>query len=351
MTLSVFTKYSRIGASSRLRSYQYFDIDNFNAKIFPLYGDSYITYKYNNNKTAWWLVLASYMRRLVDLMRVNSDSVIMVEKELFPWLPWWFERPFYRNAKVIVDIDDAVFHYYEGSLVRFFLGRKFFGLFKRADVVLAGNEYLKQNAIKYGANKVMLFPTVVSIDRYFVQAANIHSSEVAEIVWIGTPYTQTYLIEIMKALEIVYSKVPFKLKVIGANAAEYLKRPFVEIVPWSEASEITEISKSDVGIMPLPDKPFERGKCGYKLIQYMACGLPVIASPVGVNTSLISEGVNGFLCSSESDWINALASLLLDRDLRRRYGEYGKSLVKKQFSLERQRCDLKAILDQLSESK
>lgn len=347
--LAIFTKYSRIGASSRLRSYQYFDNGCVAPRIFPLYGDSYIKYKYKNNKSAWWLVFFAYLRRLVDLTKINSDCVVIVEKELFPWLPWWFERIFYRNAKVVIDIDDAVFHYYERPFLSFFLGKKFFGIFKRANVVLAGNEYLKLRAIEFGAKRVVLFPTVVSVGRYFKEATSSKSPGLVEIVWIGTPYTQNYLIEVINALDAIYTNFNFKLKVIGAKAVDYLERPFVEIVSWTEESEIAQISQSDIGIMPLPDKPFERGKCGYKLIQYMACGLPVVASPVGVNTSLVHEGANGFLCSTESEWVNALSKLLLDKDLRVRYGQYGKSLVSKQFSLERQRENLFEIISYLGE--
>ena len=105
-------------------------------------------------------------------------------------------------------------------------------------------------------------------------------------------------------------------------------------MPWSEASEISSLQTLDVGVMPLTDGLFERGKCGYKLIQYMACGLPVVASPVGVNKELVKHGVNGFLADSTEDWMQALKTLCNDPALRERMGAAGRRLVEEHYSLE-----------------
>ena len=107
-----------------------------------------------------------------------------------------------------------------------------------------------------------------------------------------------------------------------------------EHVPWTEAAEVAAIAEFDVGIMPLADEPWERGKCGYKLIQYMACGLPVVASPVGVNRQIVEHGVNGFLAETPTQWDEALRTLLADPALRQRMGQAGRQKVERQFSLQ-----------------
>jgi hypothetical protein len=106
-----------------------------------------------------------------------------------------------------------------------------------------------------------------------------------------------------------------------------------EIQPWSEATEVDSIHSFDVGIMPLPDEPFERGKCGYKLIQYMGCGIPVIASPVGVNLQIVDPGQNGFIASSHEEWVHAFEVLESDRELRLRMGKAGRQKVEQEYSL------------------
>jgi hypothetical protein len=108
----------------------------------------------------------------------------------------------------------------------------------------------------------------------------------------------------------------------------------LEILPWAEDTEVTLIQSMDIGVMPLPDTPWTRGKCGYKLIQYMACGLPVVASPVGVNRDIVEHGVNGFLAESDDEWRAAVDALLNDADLRRRMGAAGRKKVEEQYSLQ-----------------
>jgi glycosyltransferase involved in cell wall biosynthesis len=122
--------------------------------------------------------------------------------------------------------------------------------------------------------------------------------------------------------------------VVGAgHAAEGDTFPGMELREWSEASEIADVQAMDIGIMPLLDRPFERGKSGYKLIQYMACGLPVVASPVGVNSEIVAEGLNGFLAANNDGWRQALSTLIGEPGMRRRFGQVGRKLAVKSFSL------------------
>jgi hypothetical protein len=130
---------------------------------------------------------------------------------------------------------------------------------------------------------------------------------------------------------------------IGARQDQVADGPFIATA-WSEADEVKLLSEIDIGIMPLPDEPYTQGKCGYKLIQYMACGLPVVASAVGVNKEIVREGENGFLATSDREWEDALVRLILDPDLRRRMGVAGRIRVEAEFSLQRQAPRLEQLL-------
>ena len=123
------------------------------------------------------------------------------------------------------------------------------------------------------------------------------------------------------------------LRIVGARP-DAAREGALAFEPWSEAAEVSLIQTFDIGIMPLTDTPWARGKCGYKLIQYMACGLPVIASPVGVNSDIVEHGVNGFLADTEEEWAQAISTLLSDRELRHRMGAAGRKKVEAEYSLQ-----------------
>jgi glycosyltransferase involved in cell wall biosynthesis len=132
--------------------------------------------------------------------------------------------------------------------------------------------------------------------------------------------------------------------VIGAGI-EAQPAPGLTLVDWKEATEISELGSIDIGIMPLPDNAWARGKCGYKLIQYGACGLPVIASPVGVNSEIVLEGSTGLLATTRKEWVNALERLLTNDNLRRSLGEAGRQRIENHYSLKVQSPRLIGLLN------
>jgi glycosyltransferase involved in cell wall biosynthesis len=172
---------------------------------------------------------------------------------------------------------------------------------------------------------------VVDINRYSIRAK---TGDQFRIGWIGSPVTAPYLELIREALGEVIKKTNARLVLVGAGDWDPLQGMEKEVLPWSEDSEVAHIQSFDVGIMPLPDGPFEQGKCGYKLIQYMACGLPVVASPVGVNTCIIEQGKTGFLASSNTDWVQALIMLSKDTGMRGALGKAGRKKVEQEYSLQ-----------------
>jgi glycosyltransferase involved in cell wall biosynthesis len=217
------------------------------------------------------------------------------------------------------------------SLVRGLLGRKLDVLLRSAAAVTAGNAYLADYARGHGARRVVHLPTVIDIDRYD-DVPSPASGEV-RVGWIGTPSTVKYLVELLPVLAEVASTTPIRLVTIGAPSIPVPDGLALEQIVWSEAGETQALAGLDIGIMPLPDEPFERGKCGYKLIQYMASGRPVIASAVGVNSEIVTPD-SGILAADAAEWKSALLRLCADRGLQRTMGRAGRLKVEKEYTLQ-----------------
>ncbi len=194
----------------------------------------------------------------------------------------------------------------------------------------AGNAYLAGYAERAGARTVHIVPTVVDLARY--QPSEVPTRKEMRIGWIGSPPTTLFLGMLKAPLEALAAEQPIRLVTIGAGAVPDIEIP-IESHQWTEASESALLAGCDVGIMPLPDEPWERGKCGYKLIQCMACGLPVVASPVSANLKIVTLDV-GFLATSDEQWLDALRTLARDRTLGRQLGRAGRRSVERQYSLQ-----------------
>ncbi|MCK5097925.1 MAG: glycosyltransferase family 4 protein, partial [Desulfobacteraceae bacterium] len=273
--------------------------------------------------------------RLLRVINCHKYDLLWIEKELFPWLPSWVEELLAASGvKYIVDYDDAVFHRYdmlENNLLKKILGRKIDRIMQRAALVIAGNDYLAKRAVKAGAKKVERIPTIIDLDRYSIETTR--QNDIFTIGWIGSPVTAQYLYHIKPALMELCKNNKACLATIGAGPL-HMKDVIVKDHPWSEKTEAGRIGNFDVGIMPLPDEPWTLGKCGYKLIQYMACGKPVVASAVGANIEIIDHGKNGFLVKSEKEWVKALTMLSEDKKLRKKMGRHGRKKVETDYCLQ-----------------
>ncbi|MGI9234475.1 MAG: glycosyltransferase family 4 protein [Woeseiaceae bacterium] len=302
----------------------------------PLFSDAYLRAFYDGESRILD-VLSGYWRRIGILMVAWRYDLVWIEKEVLPFFPAIAELLFCKTKlPFVVDYDDALFHRYDGHksrLVRSLLGRKIDKVMRSAALVIAGNDYLADRARAAGSQHVEVVPTVVDVARYRVA----EGTEKAQLVigWVGSPSTSHYLLALTPALSALAKEHDFRLVVVGASNDALGVLP-VEAWDWSEETEVEAIQAFDIGIMPLEDSPWERGKCGYKLIQYMACGLPVVASPVGVNAEIVDDGANGFLAGSQSEWQESLGRLLDDGDLRRRMGSRGRERVEATYSLQAQ---------------
>jgi len=338
MQVLALTRYGSLGSSSRVRFYQYLPslaASGLEIRVAPLLGNDYVRNLYSGKRQPVFPVLLAYIRRVASLLAGRHFDLLWVEKELFPWIPYRVESLLLgRRIPCVVDYDDAVFHRYDrhkSPLVRALLGKKIDTLMRRAKTVVAGNQYLADRASSAGATKIEYLPSVVDTDRYTTRQK---TAEQFRIGWIGSPVTAPFLGLIRDALEETARKTGARLVLVGAGDRDPLPGVGKELHPWSEDSEVAHIQSFNVGIMPLPDRTFEQGKCGYKLIQYMACGLPVIASPVGANKRIVEQGTTGFLASNTTEWVEALVKLYKDADMRAALGKAGRRKVEREYCLQ-----------------
>jgi glycosyltransferase involved in cell wall biosynthesis len=200
--------------------------------------------------------------------------------------------------------------------------------------VIAGNQFLADYALRFNG-AVTVIPTCVDTDKFVPRRDRGAASAADRLVigWIGSPTTATYLAGIADVLRRVAERRPFTLRVSGVDEPFGIAGVDVVNVPWSLDAEVSLFNECDVGVYPLTDDEWSRGKCGFKAIEFMACGVPVVAAAVGVNREIIQDGVNGFLASTGDEWIDKLGRLLSDPDLRRRMGAEGRRTIEARYSL------------------
>lgn len=348
----LFSRYSRLGPSTRLRSLQYLPLlrdRGIDVEVHALFPDAYLENLYGHHPAAARCIAwQSCARRVVQTLRHGAHDLAWIEGELFPYLPHWLESVLARFARpYVVDYDDALFHKYDLSanpLVRRLLGRKIDRVMHGSACVIAGNRYLAARASRAGAARIEIIPTVVDEKRY---AVSDHADIEAPVIgWIGSPATEEYLLDNREVLEQACARHGARLLLVGprTEVAGQFGSVVPEVVAWSEDSEAATIARMDIGIMPLRDGPWERGKCGYKIIQYMACGLPVVASKVGANIDIVRDGENGFLAAEAAGWRDGLEQLILSRPLRKRMGLAGRARVEDEYNVTVQASRLANVL-------
>ena len=341
MKILFFSKYSKLGSSSRYRIYQYIPL--LKAKGIAcdtsfLLNDEYLKTIYDNKNYNKFKIVFFYLKRVLKILSIKKYDLVIIEKELFPYFPPIFEFLLkVLNVKFILDYDDATFHTYDlhkDKVVKFVLKNKISKIMRMSSCVITGSPYLSRYAEKYNSN-VIEIPTVVDLLRYNNKFDKRENEFI--IGWIGSHSTSKYLLDILPALSSFCKKYDSRVKLIGFDKSilsQNLKLP-IEIIEWDENTEIENIFSFSVGIMPLEDTPWSRGKCGFKLIQYLACGKPVIASPIGVNNDIVDEGINGFLAKNNDEWFKYLERIYLGDKFRNDAKEISISKVKEKYSLEK----------------
>lgn len=330
MRVLALTKYDGSVASSRQRFVQFFAaLRARGAELIhlPLWSRAHVDRTFAGASVDVIDEAVSYAARVAALAEVKAD-VWWIEGELLPFVPATLEPRAPRGVRVVVDYDDAVFHKYDlhrRPFVRGLLSRKIDDVMRASDVVVAGNDFIAARAVAAGGADVRVVPTVVDADVYV--ARTLSRGPVFNIGWIGTPHTARYLRAIEQPLRALVGEGA-RLHLVGVD-----RPPFdieARCTPWRQDHEVDDIASFDVGIMPLADTPWERGKCGYKLIQCMAAGVPVVASDVGVNGNVV--GAAGFVVHDDVEWAAALRRLRDDEGLWRKCSLAGRARVAEQFS-------------------
>jgi glycosyltransferase involved in cell wall biosynthesis len=331
-------RYARVAASARCRFYNYFpylECAGFRCVASPLFDERYWEKKNRTGRTPPLDALRGYARRLAALAGARHYDLVVVHYEALPYLPAFWEGALARlGVPYVLDFDDAMYHNYDLHPlrpVRWLLGGKFRGLLAGAATVVAGNRHLADYA-KAVASRVEIVPTVVDLELYRPVASAPRAGPVV-VGWIGSTSTSPYLGGIADALAEFQRRTGARVTLVGSGPVQ-LPGVDVEVRDWSEAAEVSDIATFDIGIMPLPDTAWASGKSGFKLIQYMALGKPVVASPVGANRDIVEPGVNGFLAAEKGDWVEALERLAQDSVLRVRLGEAGRRKVEREYSLQ-----------------
>ena len=275
----------------------------------------------------WW----QHFRIGTDL---SSADAVILQRKLLPGLEFNLLRR--RVPRLIFDFDDAIWMRDSYSAKGFESSRRIRRLrsiIESCDAVVTGNDFLAEQARLWAVpSLIRTIPTCIDANRYPLSNHD-RPAGLATLVWIGSSSTLRGLEAFRPTLErIGLGPLAYRFKLICNRFFTLRSMPVIPC-PWSEASETAEIAASDIGISWLPDDPWSRGKCGLKVLQYMAAGLPVVANPVGVQAGLVRHGETGFLARSEDEWIEAVETLTRDTDLRREMGAAGRRLVEEEFSL------------------
>lgn len=296
------------------------------------------------------------LRRLWDLWDARRYDLLLLQKETFPLGMQRLVSHF--GLRPVFDFDDAIYlrpdlAYGTGRRLRILADaltrrdRALPALLTRCHSVLAGSPNLAAYARTH-CERVRLLPTVVETRSYRVRP--VRRTGPLTIGWIGAPPNVVYLESLRPVLKKLAERIPMRLLLLGPSRFDC---PGVEVRcrPWkhygSIAEEVDDLMEFDIGIMPLRDDAFAAGKCALKAIQYMACGIPVVASPVGVNAEVVRDGVCGYVASSPIEWYERLSALLADPDLRQRMGEAGRARAEAHYSI---RAALPVLVEALREA-
>ncbi len=283
-------------------------------------------------------VLRGFLKRFyVVFFVVTKYQYVFVHREASPIGPPLFEFIICKvwKKKLIYDFDDAIWipnTSQENKIVRWikaFWKVKF--ICRWAYKVVGGNKYLCSYARQFNPN-AFLIPTCVDVVEQHNTIKDQSAGKVT-IGWTGSHSTMKYLDQILPVLKRISNDFPVELVIISNNPPQF-QLPNMRFIPWQEKTEVKDLLNIHIGIMPLQADPWCEGKCGFKAIQYMALGIPALASPVGVNKRLVQQGVNGFLCTTPDEWYNALALLIKQEGVREKMGREGRKKIVEEYSVQ-----------------
>ncbi len=340
--------------SQRFRFEQYIpdlEKDGYSVEIYPFLSEKNWAHLYKNGsllKKAWAMI-SSLLGRMRTLVKLRKADKILIHREASmigpPVIEWVIAK--LLRKRYIFDFDDAIWlpNYSESNAA--FHRLKAYGKIKRiikwSDKVFAGNDFLADYARQFTKN-VHIIPTTIDLENvHNIQAA--HTNDPPIIGWTGSHTTLSYIEPLLPVLEKLQQEIPFRFHII-ANLPPNFGADYIDFIPWNKESEIQDLSRIDIGIMPLEDTIWARGKCGFKGLQYMALGIPAVMSPVGVNTKIVKDMKNGMLCSTDEEWYSALKTLLTDRERRIQLGQAGRETVLAKYSVQAYRSTYLKLINE-----
>lgn len=287
-----------------------------------------------------WGVLKGFVRRWkLVLFDLGKFDFVFIHREAAPVGPpvfeWIISKVF--RKKIIYDFDDAIWIPNTSKVNKFASWFKACWkikyICKWSYKVVGGNEYLCNYARSFNKQVIKIPTCVDTVNRH----NRLKNQQTAKIIigWTGSQSTLKFLEHIVPVLESLKGKFDFEFVIIADEAPSF-ELPFSRFVLWNEATEIEDLLELNIGVMPLDNDPWCEGKCGFKLIQYLSLGIPAIASPIGVNKTIVDDRVNGYLCSTNEEWINALTKLIENESLRSQMGKDGREKVLKNYSIQSQ---------------
>ena len=288
-----------------------------------------------------WIVVKGFFRRYRQCRLAQEYDIVFIQREAFITGTTFFEKMLRgKNVKMVFDFDDAVWMESVSDINRRFAflknPDKTATLIKMADLVIAGNAYLANYAKQFNSN-IIIIPTTIDTNEYKPDKQSNQDHPVV-IGWSGSFSTIQhfkYAVPVLKKLQAKYGD-RILIKVIGDAGYKNEELNLISL-DWNKKNELHELNSFHIGIMPLPDDEWSKGKCGLKGLQYMALGIPTIMSPVGVNTEIISDGFNGFLADGDEDWVFKLESLIDSKELREKLGTESRRTVVSRYSVEAQK--------------
>jgi glycosyltransferase involved in cell wall biosynthesis len=354
LKVQAFSLYGPQAASHRVRLSQFqagLAAAGIDLQIQSLLDNAYLQRSFSGRRPSLWALLAAYARRIQALRQADHFDLAIVYAELLPFLPSWLERQLLQ-IPFLYDCDDAFFLKYRTGRLRLFqplLGAKADRLMAAAVAITAGNAGLAAYARRLN-NNVAVVPSVVDTDQYRPAAPqpDEHSRVPFTVGWIGSPSTAPYLRQLIVPLEQLALERSVRLIAVGGPAPVIARVEVIEH-PWILEQEVPLIQQFDVGVMPLPDNAWARGKCAYKLIQCMACGIPVVASAVGANMDVVLPEC-GLLADSSQEWLVSLRYMAADAERRHQMGIAARYWVEQRYSLRSALPVLTSVIKQASAS-
>ncbi|MDX2003527.1 MAG: glycosyltransferase [Chitinophagales bacterium] len=328
--------------SQRFRFEQYYPLlteKGYQYEIAPFLSESTwkILYTPGNKLNKALGIMVGFWKRFLLLFGLGKYDWIFIHREASPIGPPIFEWIIAKvlGKKIIYDFDDAIWLPNTSENNRIVADIKWHSkvgsICKWAYKVSCGNDYLCDYARQFNPN-VVLNPTTIDTEHHHNKVKQHREGEIPVLGWTGTHSTIQYLDMVVPILQKLESQLNFRFVVIS-NRKPDIQLASLEYIEWSKATEIEDLLRFDVGIMPLTEDKWAKGKCGFKALQYMALGIPAITSPVGVNTKIVDAGINGFLCDNSQEWEQAINTLLMNPQMRISFGRKAREKIENHFSV------------------